>query len=108
MRVLHEMAERCDYGAQKNELIRDSLGLEISDMALSKKLQIKGKLTLEMVTLMVRQAEEVGRQISEQKAWTGGATSMSCKSDIVECTEEVAKKWQKIGAREPRGREDWQ
>ena len=59
------MEERCDYSTQKNKLIRDRLVLEIRDVwPCPKKLQTD-KLTREMVTLMLRQAEEVGRGVSK-------------------------------------------
>ena len=60
------MQERCDYSTQKNKLIRDRLVLEIRDVwPCPKKLQMEGQTDSEMVTLMLRQAEEVGRGVSK-------------------------------------------
>ena len=97
VRALYEMAGKCDYSAIMDELIRDRLVVGIGDKNLSQKMQMKGTLTLETAKMMVSQAEVVQKQMSEQKGWAGGATSMGC-------TEEVAKKKQEAGAREPRER----
>ena len=44
IRVLYEMAERCDFGAAKDDAIRDRLVVEISDKELSQHLQLKADL----------------------------------------------------------------
>ena len=44
--VLHQLAERCEYGELKSELIRDRLVVGIRDTALSEKLQMDAALTL--------------------------------------------------------------
>jgi len=45
--VLYNLAENCDYGAMKTEMIRDRLVVGIRDHALSEKMQMDPKLTLE-------------------------------------------------------------
>ena len=45
--ALYDLAENCNYGAMKEEMIRDCLVVGIQDSALSQKLQLDDKLTLE-------------------------------------------------------------
>jgi hypothetical protein len=54
--------EYCEYGALRDEMIRDRLGIGIKNTALSEKLQFKSELTLEQAVRMVRQSEEVQQQ----------------------------------------------
>jgi hypothetical protein len=61
----HELAEHCDYGDQKDALIRDRLVIGIKDREVSKELQLKSGLTLETAVQTVRQAEMVNTQMSE-------------------------------------------
>ena len=44
---LYRLAETCDYGNMKEELLRDHLVVKIRDMKLSEKLQMDADLTLE-------------------------------------------------------------
>ena len=44
---LYRLAERCDYGALRDEMIRDRLLVGIRDTALSQQLQLDAELTLE-------------------------------------------------------------
>lgn len=46
IRSLYEMAEYCDFGTAKDDCIRDRLVIGVSDKGLSKRLQLKEKLTL--------------------------------------------------------------
>ena len=57
--VLHELVETCDYGTLRDKMLRDCLVVGIRDAALSDKLQLEAKLTLEMAKKMVRQKEAV-------------------------------------------------
>ena len=45
--VLYELAENCDYGALKDEMIRDRLVVSIRDISLSERLQLDPALTLD-------------------------------------------------------------
>lgn len=44
--ALYDLAENCDYGHMREEMIRDRLVVGIRDNALSEKLQLEAKLTL--------------------------------------------------------------
>ena len=60
--VLYNLAENCDYGAMKTEMIRDRLLVGIRDHALSEKMQMDPKLTLETAKKTIRQKEAVQQQ----------------------------------------------
>jgi len=60
--VLHSLAEDCEYGALKGELIRDRLVVGIRDTALSQKLQLDPLLTLDKAQKSIRQNEAVKSQ----------------------------------------------
>ena len=68
VRNLYELAERCEFGTQKGENIRDRLGVGINDKELSENLQLKSDLDLETAIQMVRQSEVVKSQIKDQSA----------------------------------------
>ena len=61
---LYNLAEYCNFGALKNELIRDRIVVGIRDKALSEKLQLEHDLTLERAINFVRQKESVRKQQS--------------------------------------------
>ena len=77
--ALFNLAENCDYGAMKEELIRDRLVAGIKDDTLSQRLQLDASLTLEKAKKAVRQKEAVYEQ---QQALKG-----SSKSNPVELDE---------------------
>ena len=52
--VLHNLAENCDYGMLKSELIRDRIVVGIRDSALSQRLQLDPDLTLEKAMRVAR------------------------------------------------------
>ena len=56
------LAEDCAYGDLKDQMIRDRMVVEIRDWALSEKLQMDYKLTLEKAKMQVRQREAVHEQ----------------------------------------------
>ena len=60
--TLYDLAEHCDYGALKEEMIRDRLVVGIRDSALSEKLQMDSVLTLESAKKLIRQREAVHEQ----------------------------------------------
>lgn len=55
--ALHSLAEHCNYGELKDELIRDRIVVGIQDMKVSERLQLQKDLTLNDAILTVRQAE---------------------------------------------------
>ena len=54
---LYRLANNCDYGTLKDDLIRDRIVVGILDDSLSDRLQSKGTLTLAQAVQMSRQAE---------------------------------------------------
>uniref|UniRef100_A0AAV2KQF7 ribonuclease H n=1 Tax=Knipowitschia caucasica TaxID=637954 RepID=A0AAV2KQF7_KNICA len=66
IRALYELSEHCDFGAQREEHIRDRIVVGISDKEMSRKLQLETQLTLSQTIQAVRQSEEVTRQVNQQ------------------------------------------
>ena len=66
IRTLYELSEHCDFGAQREEHIRDRIVVGILDKELSRKLQLIPNLTLEMTVQEVRQVEDVEAQVNMQ------------------------------------------
>ncbi|KAM7300492.1 uncharacterized protein ISCGN_016104 [Ixodes scapularis] len=62
-----KLAERCQYGALKDELIRDRLVVGLLDTALSEKLQVDSALTLETAVAAARNSEAVEQQHKEMR-----------------------------------------
>lgn len=60
--ALYELAENCDYGALKDQMIRDRLVVGIRDSALSERLQLDAELNLEKAKKAIRQREAVHEQ----------------------------------------------
>ena len=73
---LYALAEYCEYGDLKDEMIRDRLVVGIRDAALSQQLQLDAELTLEKAKLKVRQREAVGEQQRELKGTERAVTSL--------------------------------
>ncbi|CAG9770307.1 unnamed protein product [Ceutorhynchus assimilis] len=59
---LHALAEHCDYGALKEELIRDRIVIGVANEKVSERLQLRDKLILCEAITAVRQAELQGTQ----------------------------------------------
>ena len=53
--TIHPMADRYEYGAMKQELIRIHLVVGISDKALSKRMQTETGLTLKKAKMLIKQ-----------------------------------------------------
>lgn len=62
---LHKLAETCEYGSLKDDLIRDRLVVGLLDLGLSEELQLDPKLTLQSATKIARNSEIVKKQQSE-------------------------------------------
>ena len=60
--ALYTLANRCNYGALHDEMVRDRIVVGISNSSLSEKLQMDADLTLTTAVAKVRQAEEVKKQ----------------------------------------------
>ena len=59
---LYALAENCNYGNMKEEMIRDRLVVGIRDIALLQKLQLDAALTLEKAKRNIRQREALSEQ----------------------------------------------
>ena len=59
---LHCLAEHCEFGVLKNELIRHRIVVRLKDKKLSEKLQLDSKLTVEKAVTQARQSETVQKQ----------------------------------------------
>ena len=59
---LYTLADTCEYGDLRDEMIRDRLVVGIRDATLSQQLQLDAELTLEKAKTKVRQREAVGEQ----------------------------------------------
>src|SRR5277367_1711842 len=68
---LHTLAKPCNYGALKDELIRDRIIVGIRDYRLSESLQADADITLDKVILKVRQSEKVHSQQKELHSSAG-------------------------------------
>ena len=73
---LYGLAESCDYGALRDEMICDRLVVGIRDAALSQQLQLDAALTLEKAKKRIRQKEAVGEQHNELKSSAEGPSSL--------------------------------
>ena len=59
---LYTLADNCNYGDLRDEMIRDRLVVGIRDASLSQQLQLDAELTLEKAKTKIRQREAVGEQ----------------------------------------------
>jgi transposase InsO family protein len=60
--ALHGLAEYCEYGALKEELIRDRIVVGMSDTKTSETIQLRGEVQLAEVVMMARRAENQQKQ----------------------------------------------
>lgn len=61
---LHCLAKYCEFGALKDQLIRDRIVVGLRNKRLSEKLQLDASLTLGKATAQGRQSEEIKKQQS--------------------------------------------
>ena len=59
---LYSLAENCEYGELKDQMIRDRIIVGIRDQSQSVRLQMDPRLTLEKAKVLVRQCEAVQEQ----------------------------------------------
>ena len=60
--ALYSLVESCEYGALKEEMLRDRIVVGIRDTRLSERMQLTADLTLESAKKQVRQKEAVSEQ----------------------------------------------
>ena len=75
IRVLHELADNCEFGTAKTENVRDRLVIGVLDKDLSQKLQMVTDLDLVKACRMARQYEQIKAQVKEQSGATATALS---------------------------------
>ena len=88
---LYRLAESCDYGDLKDEMIRDRLVVGIRDAVLFRQLQLDPDLTLEKTKKMVRQREAVHDQ---QQVLKG----VSYETHVVEELQTKGRSTNRVGA----------
>ena len=77
---LYCLTEHCQFGALKEELIRDHIVVGLQNECLSEKLQLSSNLTLEKAINLVRQSESVKKQ---QSILHGAKKSDAAKVDRI-------------------------
>ena len=80
---LYSLAESYDYGAMKDEMIRDCIVVGIQDNSLSEHMQMESDLTLEKAKRMVRQREAV-HEHQEILRKNQGERSPECEKPAVD------------------------
>ncbi|XP_037558060.1 uncharacterized protein K02A2.6-like [Dermacentor silvarum] len=73
---LHNLADTCEYGSLKDDLIRDRLVVGLLDLGLSEKLLLDSKLTLQSAVKIARNSEFVKKQQNEQRDATERGASV--------------------------------
>ncbi|KAL3046446.1 hypothetical protein OYC64_004447 [Pagothenia borchgrevinki] len=71
IRAQYDLSEHCEFGASRDENIRDRIVVGIRDRELSRRLQLTADLTLALTIRTVRQSEEVAAQVSLQEDTVG-------------------------------------
>ncbi|UYV63703.1 K02A2.6-like [Cordylochernes scorpioides] len=76
IRVLHKMAENCNYGSLKEEMIRDRIVVGVKNLQLLEKLQLEPNLTLERAIQAACQTECVKQQQTILRSTTTQAANV--------------------------------
>ncbi|XP_061167955.1 uncharacterized protein K02A2.6-like [Saccostrea echinata] len=83
--ALYTLVEHCEYGALKDEMIRDRIVVGIRDSKLSEKLQLNPQLKLEEAVNQARQKEAVQKQQAivrnELSSFSGGTANVDAVSN---------------------------
>ena len=77
------LGDNCEFGAMKEELIRDRLVVGIHYLALSERLQMEAELTLDKAKRLIRQREAVKEQQDALKQPSKGDTSLDAVGKMV-------------------------
>ncbi|UYV70824.1 K02A2.6-like [Cordylochernes scorpioides] len=85
IRVLHKMAENCNYGSLKEEMIRDRIVVGVKNLQLSEKLQLEPNLTLERAIQAACQTECVKQQQTILRSTTTQAANKWSKPEKSGC-----------------------
>ena len=73
---LYTLADNCNYGDLRDEMIRDRLVVGIKNAALSQQLQLDAELTLDKAKTKIRQREAVVEQQKELKTPGGNSADI--------------------------------
>jgi hypothetical protein len=76
--ALHKLADMCDFGALRDELIRDRIVVGIQDAKISERLQLDRELTLAKAVTVIRQAE----QVHQQQGLLRAPTTLQASCDV--------------------------
>ena len=96
---LYSLAEHCNYGALREEMIRDRIVVGLRDGKLSEKLQMDAKLTLLKAVNLARQSESVKSQQTSVRS--NGAHSSTADVDALKRGKSNWKKNDKKPERKP-------
>ena len=81
--ALHSLAEHCEYGTLRNQMIRDSLVVGLLDANLSERLQLEADLKLEDVIARARNSEVVKGQQATVRSTATSSTHVPAIVDAV-------------------------
>ncbi|XP_037520549.1 uncharacterized protein LOC119397183 [Rhipicephalus sanguineus] len=105
---LYTLAERCDYGDFKDELIHDRIVVGVRDQKLSTKLQLEQDLTLEKAVLCVKQFEVLKQQPHIHVAGSPEGTAAIDRLHTASQPRRVDSKRKPVGQSQTRRSYDWQ
>ena len=86
---LYCLSEHCEFGALREELIRDRIVVGLQDVKLSEKLQMDSSLTLQTAINKARQNESVKKQ---QEILRSGSTDPPASPEVDEVNEAKGKR----------------
>ncbi|UYV69910.1 K02A2.6-like [Cordylochernes scorpioides] len=95
IRVLHKMAENCNYGSLKEEMIRDRIVVGVKNLQLSEKLQLEPNLILERAIQAACQTECVKQQQTILRSTTTQAANVDQVYEKVTTKKVQFYKWEK-------------
>jgi hypothetical protein len=76
--ALHKLVDTCDFGALRDELIRDRIVVGIQDAKISERLQLDRELTLAKAVTVILQAE----QVRQQQGLLRAPTNLQASCDV--------------------------
>ena len=90
--VLYQLAEHCNYGGLRDEMIRDRIVVGLHDAKLSLRLQMDEALTLEKAISTARQSES----IKKQQAVVRGQDSATQSVEVIRSKKFAQKDIQRV------------